>query len=162
VRRRPRTVALAVVLALAGTTAGCAPGRDRAGEARGAALESVRYLRVVLEDVMEDAGPLSDEEFAALVTTEVADRFDGTWEPTGAPDGRPTWRGTALGAADGPLKSQVVAAACFDAEIDRQAATVTFDDAPCSEQVRRTLGVTGNEDNVVSVDLLPTVDDPTP
>jgi len=159
---RLRTIALAVVLSLAGTTAGCAPGRDREGEARDAALDRVRYLRSLLGELLEDAGPLPDEEFEVFVTAEVGDRFEGSLDPTGFHDGRATWRGAALGSVAGPLKSQVAAAACFDVEIERRTATVTFDDAPCSEQVRRTLGVTGNEDNVVSVDLLPTVDDPTP
>ncbi|MBO0920395.1 hypothetical protein J1G42_06100 [Cellulomonas sp. zg-ZUI222] len=159
---RLRTIALAVVLSLAGTTGGCAPGRDREGEARDAALDRVRYLRSLLGELLEDAGPLPDEEFEAFVTTEVGDRFEGSLDPTGFHDGRATWRGAALGSVAGPLKSQVAAAACFDVEIERGTATVTFDDAPCSEQVRRTLGVTGNEDNVVGVDLLPTVDDPTP
>ena len=90
------------------------------------------------------------------------DRFEGSLDPTGFHEGRATWRGAALGSVAGPLKSQVASAACFDVEIERRTATVTFDDAPCSEQVRRTLGGTGNEDDVVSVDLLATVDDATP
>lgn len=150
-RGRGGVLAATAVLVL-GVTIGCTPGRDLGAEARATALDDVRYLRARLEQTVQDAGPVSDADFAKIVVTDVVDRIDGLLEQTAASQGRSTWRGAMLGSADGWGKTQVAAAACFDAVVDRRGTpTVSFTDAPCSDLVSRRLASTGSEGNIASV-----------
>lgn len=87
-----------------------------------------------------------------LLATAVADSSAGSFELVGAPGRRTTWHSVVTGAADGPLKSQVLAAACFEVLVDRDAhRAVTTDDRPCPEDVVQDLESMASEANIVLV-----------
>ncbi|MCC2320590.1 hypothetical protein [Cellulomonas xiejunii] len=156
-RRRPRTAVLAVVLALAGTTPGCARLRDYDDAARGDTVTRVYRLLGVVDRTVEQNASVTDDELVDLLATAVADSSTGTFDLVGAPGRRTTWHSVVTGAADGPLKSQVLAAACFEVVVDRDAGpAVTTDDLPCPDEVVEDLQDMSSEADIVLVaDLSP-------
>lgn len=150
---RPRCATLAVVLALSGLAAGCAPGRDLDATAMGRASDQAAILLGGVERAVEQNASATDAELVELLVTDVVERTDAAFELVGAPGRRTTWHAVVTGAADGPLKSQVWAAGCFEVVVDRDAVpAVTAADRPCPDDVVRDLRKVASEANVVSVE----------
>lgn len=150
---RSRRATLAAVLALTGLAAGCVPGGDLDATARGRASDQAATLLDGVERTVEENASATDDELVELLVTAVAERVDAAFQLVGAPGRRTTWHAVATGAADGPVKSQARAAACFEVVVDRDAEpAVTATDRPCPDDVVDALREVAGEANVVSVE----------